>query len=122
MPPDHDRLFKTLLRAFFPDFLRLVVPSLAERLDAARASFLDKELLAGGSGGRREADLLANVPIRSGGVLLVHIEIEARARSRMPQRLRAYASRIQATYGGQVLSILVNLRGGPPGVHHATLG
>lgn len=121
MPPDHDRLFKTLLRTFFRGFLRLVVPVLAERLDAARASFLDKELLSGGPGRRREADLLAQVPIRSGGTLLVHVEIEARAGSRMPQRLRSYASRIQTIYGGQVLSILVNLRGGRPGVHHATL-
>jgi hypothetical protein len=122
MPPDHDRLFKMLLRAFFPGFLRLVVPAIAERLDLERASFLDKELLTGAPGaGRREADLLARVPIRRGGFLLVHVEIEARARSRMPQRLRAYASRIQAVYGGQVLSILVNLRGGPSGVHHATL-
>ena len=119
MPPDHDRLLKTLLRAFFPGLLRLVVPGIAGRLDAARASFLDKELLAGSR--RREADLLARVPVHGGGSLLVHVEIEARARSRMPQRLRAYASRIQAAYGGQVLSILLNLRGGPAGVHHATL-
>jgi len=32
MPPDHDRLFKTLLRAFFGDLLRLVVPGIAARL------------------------------------------------------------------------------------------
>jgi hypothetical protein len=117
MPPDHDRLFKTLLRAFFPDLLRLVVPGIARRLEPARASFLDKELLAAGLGGRREADLLARVPVRGGGSLLVHVEIEARARSRMPQRLHGYASRIQAAYGGQVLSILVNLKGGKPGPH-----
>jgi hypothetical protein len=122
MPPDHDRLFKTLLRAFFPGLLCLVAPAIAERLDAERASFLDKELLADGPGGRkREADLLARVPVRGGGTLLAHVEIEARARSRMPHRLRAYASRIQTAYGGQVLSILLNIKGGPAGVCHATL-
>jgi len=122
MPPEHDRLFKTLLRTFFPGFLGLVVPDLAERLEAARASFLDKELLAEEpAGGKREADLLARVPVRNDGVLLVHVEIEARASSRMPHRLRAYGGRIQAAYGEQVLSILVNLKGGPPGIHHATL-
>jgi hypothetical protein len=121
MPPDHDRLFKTLLRAFFGDLLRLVVPGIAGRLDAARASFLDKELLTDGSEGRRrEADLLARVPVRGDGFLLIHVEIEARASSRMPQRLRAYASRIQAAYGGQVLSILLNIRGGRSGVHQTT--
>jgi hypothetical protein len=121
MPTEHDRLFKTLLRAFFPGFLGLVVPDLAERLDTARASFLDKELLAEEPAGRREADLLARVPVHGDGVLLVHIEIEARAGSRMPYRLRAYAGRIQAAYGEQTLSVLVNIRGGPAGVHRATL-
>lgn len=121
MPPDHDRLFKTLLRTFFPGFLRLVVPAMVKRLDAARASFLDKELLAEEPAGKREADLLARVPVRGDGVLLVHVEIEAQARSRMPHRLRAYAGRIQALYGEQILSILVNLRGGMPGIHQATL-
>jgi hypothetical protein len=122
MPPDHDRLFKTLLRAFFGDLLRLMVPAIAARLDMARAAFLDKELLADAAEGRRrEADLLARVPLHGGGSLLVHVEIEARARSRMPYRLRSYASRIQSAYAGQVLSILLNLRGGRAGVHHAAL-
>jgi hypothetical protein len=49
------------------------------------------------------------------------VEIEARARSRMPHRLRSYASRIQSAYVGQVLSILLNLRGGQTGIHRATL-
>jgi hypothetical protein len=53
MPPDHDRLFKTLLRAFLGDLLRLVVPGIAGRLDAAGATFIDKELLVEGQ--RREA-------------------------------------------------------------------
>ena len=34
----------------------------------------------------------------------------------MPRRLRAYAHRIQTLYDGQLLTILVNLRGGPAGV------
>jgi hypothetical protein len=121
MPPDHDRLFKTLLRNFFPGFLRLVVPALAGRLNADRASFLDKELLAEEPAGKREADILARVPVCGDGALLVHVEIEARARSRMPHRLRAYAGRIQALYGEQILSVLVNLRGGLPGIHQAIL-
>jgi hypothetical protein len=121
MPPDHDRLFKTLLRTFFPGFLRLVVPDLAGRMDAARAIFLDKELLAEEPAGKRLADLLARVPVRHDGILLVHVEIEARFSPEMPDRLRDYASRIQAAYGEQVLSILVNLRRGPSGVHQKTL-
>jgi len=98
-----------------------VVPDLATRLDAARATFIDKEFLAEEPAGKREADLVARVPRRNDGVLLVHVEIEARAGSQMPLRLRAYAGRIQAVYGEQVLSILVNLRRGKAGVHQGTL-
>ena len=121
MPTEHDRLFKTLLRTFLPGFLRLVVPDLADRLDAARALFIDKEFLAEEPAGKREADLVARVPRRNDGVLLIHVEIEARAGSQMPLRLRAYAGRIQAAYGEQVLSILINLRRGKAGVHQGIL-
>jgi hypothetical protein len=118
MPIEHDRLFKTLLRTFFPGFLRLVVPGLAGQMDAARAIFLDKELLAEEPvRGNREADLLARVPMRKHGVILVHIEIEARAGPRMPDRLLTYAGLIQAAYGARVLSILVNLHRGEAGIH-----
>jgi hypothetical protein len=113
MPP-HDRLFKTVLRAFFADLLRLAAPAIAAKALLTRIVLLDKELLAGA--GRREADLLARVPLRRGGSLLVHVEVEARAGRRMPRRLRAYASRIQACYDGQVLSIVFYIRGGEPGV------
>jgi hypothetical protein len=119
MPP-HDRLFKTLLRTFFADLVRLAAPALAQRLCLGRAVFLDKELLDI-SLGRREADLLARVPLRGGGWLLIHAEIEARARKIMPRRLRGYARRIQARYDGQLLSILLNLRGGQPGIRQACL-
>jgi hypothetical protein len=125
MPP-HDRLFKSLLRAFLSDLLRLVAPGVAARLRLGRVTFLDKELLTeGGRGGRREADLVARIPLRmssrDGGDLLVHVEIEARAGRAMPRRLRAYALRIQSLYDGQLLTILLNLRGGTPGVQRVRL-
>jgi hypothetical protein len=121
MPP-HDRLFKSLLRAFLPDLLRLVAPAVAARLRLGRVTFLDKELLAGdGRGGRREADLVARIPLRAGGALIVHVEVEARARRTMPQRLQAYAHRIQSLYAGQLLTILLNLHGGSPGIRRMRL-
>lgn len=113
MAPRHDRLFKRLLRTFLPDFLRLVAPEVSARLGREHLVFLDKELL---DQDRREADLLARLPLRGGGAVLVHVEVEARRRTRMLPRLREYAGRIQARYGGPVLSILLNLRGGKPGV------
>ena len=60
--------------------------------------------------GSAKPTFLPSVPGRTDGALLVHVEIEARASSEMPYRLRGYAARIQAAYGEQVLSILVNIR------------
>lgn len=121
MPP-HDRLFKSLLRAFLPDLLRLAAPGVVGRLRLGHVTFLDKELLPGGGRGkRREADLVARIMTTGGGTLLVHVEVEARARRTMPARLRAYAHRIQSLYEGQLLTILLNIRGGLPGIHRVRL-
>lgn len=111
----HDSLFKRLLRAFFADLLRLALPGMA--LDVHGAVFLDKELFTQ-SGRRREPDLLARIPLRSGGSesLLVHVEIEVRARKPIVGRLRQYRRRIEAAYDLDVVSIVVSLRGGEPGV------
>lgn len=119
----HDPLFKTLLRAFFPEFLYLVSPEVAAKLHLRRAAFLDKELFTDETGGgRREVDLLARLPVRgSRRSLLVHVEIESRARKGMARRLHGYSIQIQARHGGQVLSIVLNLRGGRPGICVNTL-
>jgi predicted transposase YdaD len=113
----HDPFFKTLLRVFLSDFLSLAAPDLAEHLNAAGASFLDKEFFSDGpKDRRREVDLLVRVRRRgSRGALLVHIEIEARARAGIARRLRAYSVQIQARHGGAVLSIVLNLQAGKPG-------
>jgi len=112
----HDFLFKRLLRAFFPDLLRLALPGMAGHLDIHGAVFLDKELFTR-SGRRREPDLLVRVPLLNGPEsLLVHVEIEVRARSRIVGRLRQYRRRIEAEYDSDVVSIVVTLRGGAPGL------
>ncbi|MFN4259071.1 MAG: hypothetical protein ACK4RK_07215 [Gemmataceae bacterium] len=41
---DHDQRFKTLLRAFFADFMRLFFADWAERLDLSAIDWLDKEV------------------------------------------------------------------------------
>lgn len=41
---DHDQRFKTLIRAFFGDFLRLFFEDWAERLDLTNTEWLDTEL------------------------------------------------------------------------------
>jgi hypothetical protein len=120
----YDQLFKGLLRTFFSDFLALVSKPAAESLDASRATFLDKEFFTDWPRGRRrELDLLARVPLRTGGgqSVLIHVEIEARARAGIGPRLRSYRNQIQSVYEGQVVSSVVFLSQGRPGVHIETL-
>src|SRR3954453_17305536 len=115
----HDPLFKSLLRAFFAGFLRLVAPDLAARLDLGAVAFLDKEFVASPSPDRsRVVDLLARIALNDepGRSLLTHVEIEARARRGMGTRLRDYHRAIQARHEDPVLSIVVYLKGGPAGI------
>jgi hypothetical protein len=113
----HDSLFKGLLRSFFADLLILVVPDLAARLDLAHPVLLDKEFFTVG-GRRRELDLLAQVACLGAGdrSLLVHVEVEARARQDMARRLWRYRRQIQAVHDSHVLSIVIYLQRGLAGV------
>ena len=119
----HDQLAKTLISAFFTEFLHLTVPDSARRLRLGEAIFLDKELYTDWpSGNRLEPDLLARVPVDEDAmVLLVHVEIESRARAGMDLRLWKYYMQIRQKHNLLVLPILVNLRGGRPGVGLETL-
>ena len=117
--PDHDLLFKQLLRIFLRDFLRLIALPVAERLDVSRTIYLDKELFPDWPRGRRrELDLLAQVPLLDppDRFVLIHVEIEARAAPRIGTRLRAYRNQIQQRYEHAVVSAVVFLRRGKPGV------
>src|SRR4051794_10568081 len=99
MATQHDKIFKQLLRVFLADFLRLVLPETLERLDLSSPELLDKEFFAGGPHGRRrELDLLVRVRTRDGSSLLIHVEIEARAKPGMEVRLWRYKNQIQARY------------------------
>jgi hypothetical protein len=113
----HDQLSKSLIATFFADFLCLAAPDSARRLRAAEVTFLDKEIFTDWpTGHRRELDLLARVPAEHGDLqLLVHIEIETRARSGMDLRLWSYYMQLRLRHRLNVLPILVNLRGGRPG-------
>src|ERR1700704_1098837 len=121
MATQHDKIFKLLLRAFLEDFLRLVAPQALERMDLSSPELLDKELFAGGPHGRRrELDLLVRVLTTGNRPLLIHVEVEARASRRMRGRLWRYRNQIQARYDTPVLTIVVYLRRGRPGVHLET--
>jgi hypothetical protein len=121
MANQHDKIFKQLLHAFLDDFLRLVVPETFDRLDLSSPEFLDKELFAGGPHGRRrELDLLVRIRTVNGRPLLIHVEIEARANPRMEERLWRYRNQIKARYDTPVLTIVLYLKRGRPGVYLKT--
>lgn len=115
----HDPLFKSLLRTFLAGFLRLVAPEMAGRLDLSAPVFLDKELVSITPPRiDRVVDLLARAPLKDGRgrSLLIHIEVENRARSGMGKRLRDYHRAIQVRHEDPILSIVVYLKGGRGGV------
>ena len=115
----HDQLVKEILRAFFADFLLLVLPGVAKRLRLGKQGFLDKELFTDWPHGkRREVDLLARVPVRGTKVspVLVHVEIEAKARAGMDLRMWGYHMQICLRHCLPVVPVVLILRGGPAGV------
>jgi hypothetical protein len=119
----HDQLSKSLIKTFFAEFLSLIDPGSAPRLRSGEATFLDKEDFTDWpAGDRREMDLVARVPVEGQDLpLLVHVEIETDFRSGMDHRLWQYYMQLHLRHTLPVLPILVNLRGGRPGVHRGTL-
>ncbi len=120
----HDQVFKALIGGFLPDFLTLVAPEPAGRLDLSHWKLLDKETFTDWPRGRRrELDLLAEVPFATGDgrTALIHVEIEARTRPEMGSRLAGYHMQIRLRHGKPIVPILVRLRGGQPGVHLETV-
>jgi hypothetical protein len=121
---DHHQFFKHLVRAFFGDLLRIVVPDLARGLDADRPTFLESELFTSVPAGKhRRLDLVAEVPSARGGaeLVLVHVEVERRARRAMGRRLLDYAMQLWLEHHEPVVPIVLYLRGGKPDVHREIL-
>lgn len=118
----HDSIFKKLLCEFFPDLLRLVVPEVATGLDLERPVLLDKEFFTI-EGRRRELDLLARFSATKGDdeTLLVHVEVEARARREMERRLWRYRNKILSVHDSLILSVVMYLTRGLKGVQIRTL-
>jgi len=115
----HDQVFKDLIGAFLPDFLTLVAPEAAAFLDLSRWGLLNKEIFTDWPRGRRrELDLLAEIPLAdgTGSTALIHVEIEARHRPGIGQRLSAYSMQIRLRHGRPVVTFLLCLRRGTPGV------
>ena len=116
---DHDQFFKNLLQEFFGDLLRIVAPELAPRLRVEEPTFLESELFTSfPEGRRRQLDLVARVEALEGEpeVVLVHVEIERRARKAMGLRLLDYAMQLWLEHHRPVVPIVLYLRGGKPDI------
>lgn len=113
----HDRLFKELITAFFPEFLEAFVPEVARDVDGSHVRFLPQELFAEPVG--RPAlyvDVLAETRLKGGGeTVLVHVEVQARRERRLAERMWRYYLRLCGTYGHPVVSVAVLAGGGRRG-------
>lgn len=122
---DHDQLFKTLIRRFFDDLLRIVVPDVAQELLLDQPRFLDGEQFTDvPEGERRQLDLVAAVETTDAEteLVLVHVEVEARARGReMDERMWRYAMQLWLRHERPVVPIVVFLKGGRPDVAEVTV-
>ncbi len=116
---DHDQVFKELLRTFFREFMELFFPHVAARLDFERVTFLDKETFTDlPHGEQREADLVAQVYTLNGQpeIILTHIEVEARRRRTMPERMHEYYMMLRLRHHVPVYPIVIYLSPGAGGL------
>ncbi|MCY2945436.1 MAG: hypothetical protein NT142_13065, partial [Planctomycetota bacterium] len=129
--PDHDQRFKTLIKEFFPDFLRLFFPEYADRLELDSVHWEPTELLPHPpDGSRHHLDLVAKLKIRQepGAVpildasgekakelfAVIHLEIESsQSKTSIMERLPTYYIHLRNRAKLPVLPIIIFLnRGG----------
>ena len=125
---DHDQRFKTLLREFFVEFLRLFYPAWAARFHLTGLEWLDKEVFTDPpQGQRREVDLAVRLPVlqplsiqRPGetdaGVAIIHVEVESADKvAPLRSRLYEYYEHLRRKYRLPVWSLGLFLRVGLEG-------
>ena len=120
---NHDQRFKQLLKEFFPDFLALFFPALAQNLLPEQAEFLDKEAFANfGKGLRRIPDLVAKVPSRNGKpeIIVLHIEVQVKRSKRFRARMFEYYMLLRLTHQVPVFPIVLYLGKGTGGQVYET--
>src|SRR5262245_33547015 len=125
---DHDQQFKTLLRAFFKEFIELFFPKWAERFDFTEVTWLDKEIFPDPPQGKTyDIDLLARLKVRkpvvlaSGGaehlLVLIHVEVESADKvAPLRPRMFHYYEHLRRHHDLPVLPIGLYLRVGLNGV------
>jgi hypothetical protein len=122
---DHDQRFKTLIREFFADFMRLFFSTWAAGLDCDSPEWLEQEAFPDPPDGpRRMMDMVARLPVRNlsaaeaGSMLaLVHVEIESPdSAAPFRRRMYRYNGHLRDKYDLPVLPIGVFLKVGLDGI------
>ena len=110
---DMDSPWKVLLQRFFPAFLEFFYPDIYADVDWSRPpEFLDKELqqiVRDAELGRRYADKLVKVWLKSGSEVwvLAHIEVQGQREAGFASRIYTYNYRIFDAYEREVISLVV---------------
>ena len=99
-----DAHWKAIIKRFFVQALRRILPELADDLDATRkVVFLDKELAELTvyiDGPEQRTDVLARVPTKSGRDvwLILHVEIQGPEGGDLPERMFYYNSSLRVAH------------------------
>ncbi|WP_372632618.1 Rpn family recombination-promoting nuclease/putative transposase [Cohnella sp.] len=109
MEIDHDRLFKTLLRTFFKEFIELFFPEVAEALDFEHVAFLSEEVVTDLTGGKKgRVDLLVETRLREEeAFILVHLEPQSYREEEFAERMFIYAARLYEKHRKPIVPIAV---------------
>ncbi|MEM8960979.1 MAG: DUF4351 domain-containing protein [Acidobacteriota bacterium] len=121
MANGHDQLHKTLLETFIADYVCLLWPEAAKRIDLdsirpePTEGYLDTQA---GRGRPRRPDLVAKLykPGSTRAEAVLHIEIEKRYRATLAKRLAEYNRLLHHRHDRPVLTSALILRGGKPEV------
>ncbi len=129
---DADSVWKDTVKLFFRDFLKLLFPEVHQAISwKVRPQFLDLELRKLHPivpRGRKRADLIAQVQLKSQQpcLIVVHTEIQLQHDPQFPLRMFAYYYHLREIYQQEVVSLAVigdtdpNWR--PDQYQHALLG
>lgn len=111
--PDYDSPWKEILDDYFEDFMAFFFPEAHAAIDWQRGvEFFDKELqkiVADAALGRRYADKLAKVWLKSGDAVwvMIHVEVQGQQETGFELRIYIYNRRIFERYNAPVASFAI---------------
>lgn len=106
---NHDRLFKELLTAFFPEFVDLFLPDVIAYLNRDSLLFLNPEIFTDVTSGERyEADLVVQAEFRGQeSFFIIHLEHQARSEAEFNKRMFRYFARLHEKHAVPVYPVVL---------------